>query len=150
MAFSCKCFQRKTCQDGADGECLGEASSEDTGEPGTSGGPEKSTFTHLMDAPAKPGILIQKQREEVVNPALGMYLQPKEDTQAKITENKESQDADKSAQESKSVMRFALPEEEDPKRRLKGVTFSREVIVVDLGKASPTPQSYTREHKERK
>lgn len=36
------------------------------------------------------------------------------------------------------------------KRPLKGVTFSKEVIVVDLGKKYPIPQSCTREHKERK
>lgn len=39
---------------------------------------------------------------------------------------------------------------EKHRRPLKGVTFSREVIVVDLGKEYPTPQSYTRKHKERK
>ncbi|EAX00010.1 hCG1783885, isoform CRA_a [Homo sapiens] len=39
---------------------------------------------------------------------------------------------------------------ESQKRPLKGVTFSREVIVVDLGNEYPTPRSYTREHKERK
>lgn len=33
---------------------------------------------------------------------------------------------------------------------LKGVTFSREVIVVDLGKEYPVPQSYIHVHKERK
>ncbi|KAB1267243.1 uncharacterized protein Cadr_000018211 [Camelus dromedarius] len=36
------------------------------------------------------------------------------------------------------------------KRPLKGVTFSREVIVVDLGKDNPVARSYTRLHKERK
>jgi hypothetical protein len=36
------------------------------------------------------------------------------------------------------------------KRPLKGVTFSKEVIVVDLGNEYPTPRSYAREHKERK
>lgn len=39
---------------------------------------------------------------------------------------------------------------ESQKRPLKGVTFSKEVIVVDLGNDYPTARSYAREHKERK
>lgn len=39
---------------------------------------------------------------------------------------------------------------ESQKRPLKGVTFSKEVIVVDLGNEYSMPRSYAREHKERK
>lgn len=39
---------------------------------------------------------------------------------------------------------------DNSKRPLKGVTFSREVIVVDLGEKHPAPQSHIQEHKERK
>lgn len=39
---------------------------------------------------------------------------------------------------------------DNTRRPLKGVTFSREVIVVDLGEAHPAPQSHIQEHKERK
>jgi len=42
------------------------------------------------------------------------------------------------------------PTDRSQKRPIKGVTFSKEVIVVDLGNEDATPRSYAREHKERK
>ncbi|XP_074141128.1 uncharacterized protein C2orf74 homolog [Sminthopsis crassicaudata] len=39
---------------------------------------------------------------------------------------------------------------ENNRRPIKGVTFSQEVIVVDLGKDDDKPHYYTREHKDKK
>ncbi|XP_076990433.1 uncharacterized protein C2orf74 homolog isoform X2 [Tamandua tetradactyla] len=105
-----------------------------------------------MNPPVRPGILVQRRSKDM----LDRSLENKEDLEATGEEEdkaKEREDAEDADQEGDYMPKSdtGAPEfVENQKRPLKGVTFSREVIVVDLGKEYPTPQSFTREHKERK
>ncbi|XP_045835778.1 uncharacterized protein C2orf74 homolog isoform X2 [Meles meles] len=109
-----------------------------------------------LNGPTRPGILVQRRsKEEVVTP-----LENKENVvekeEDKTKEKEEPKNAEGNGEEDEDLQKPPIPLSttpsgvENPKRPLKGVTFSREVIVVDLGKEYPTPRSYTREHKERK
>ncbi|EFB29927.1 hypothetical protein PANDA_016967, partial [Ailuropoda melanoleuca] len=108
-----------------------------------------------LNAPMRPGILVQRRnKEEVVTP-----LENKENIEEgkdKMKEKQEPKETGGNGEEDEDLQKPPIPLTRTPsavenhKRPLKGVTFSREVIVVDLGKEYRTPRSYTREHKERK
>ncbi|XP_028370296.1 uncharacterized protein C2orf74 homolog [Phyllostomus discolor] len=116
-----------------------------------SGDQEKTLVKQII----RPGILVQRQSKEMV----ATLLENKEGNEAKaeneVKENHDDKNAKENGQEDDSekphIPVSGAPSVTDHnKRPLKGVTFSREVIVVDLGKQYPTPQSYIQEHKERK
>ncbi|XP_075856929.1 uncharacterized protein C2orf74 homolog isoform X2 [Microcebus murinus] len=103
--------------------------------------------------PVRPGILVQRHSKEVVTlPSVRGQDEDAEEDQVK----EEAENAEENDQENGNLRKTTTPlsrshsTTESQKRPLKGVTFSREVIVVDLGNEYPTPRSYTREHKERK
>ncbi|KAG8506962.1 putative protein C2orf74, partial [Galemys pyrenaicus] len=129
------------CADG--GDCLAAGVKSNLGDH------EKTHLTQTVDLnmPTRPGILVQRQSKE----AVAIPTENKEDAEDeegnKTKERQDAEDANKEDEEDHSLHK---PSSASEKRPLKGVTFSKEVIVVDLGKESPTPRSYTREHKERK
>ncbi|XP_040127235.1 uncharacterized protein C2orf74 homolog [Ictidomys tridecemlineatus] len=109
-----------------------------------------------MNEPVRHGILVQRRNKE----AVATSLENREDTEAqegdKMKKKQVSGNAGETDQEGEKLKITHLPlnrvssDVENSKRPLKGVTFSREVIVVDLGNEYSAPRSYTREHKERK
>ncbi|XP_007936236.1 uncharacterized protein C2orf74 homolog [Orycteropus afer afer] len=147
--FLYKCLQSKNdeetehmpCIDGNRGEGCFAASAEmnNSTEPG------KTMLMQIidMDTPVRPGILVQRPAKEVMDTPLDNKEAMEE---RKTVQNRNHENARESGQEGEDLTKTV----ENQKRALKGVTFSREVIVVDLGKDDPRPQSYTREHKERK
>ncbi|XP_057597898.1 uncharacterized protein C2orf74 homolog [Hippopotamus amphibius kiboko] len=104
--------------------------------------------------PIRPGILVQRRSKEVV--ALGNGEDVEDEEEDKIKKKQKPENAGENAQEDDYLQKPPIPVTGSPsvvdnhKRPLKGVTFSREVIVVDLGKDNPIARSYTRLHKERK
>uniref|UniRef100_A0A8C7B939 Chromosome 2 open reading frame 74 n=1 Tax=Neovison vison TaxID=452646 RepID=A0A8C7B939_NEOVI len=165
VVFLYKCSQTKSDEDTEKSPCTNANGGEDclatnaaTAETDNSGDQEKPVLTQIMDlnGPTRPGILVQRRsKEEVVTP-----LENKENVvekeEDKTEEKEEPKNAEGNGEEDEDLPKPPIPLStspsgvENPKRPLKGVTFSREVIVVDLGKEYPTPRSYTREHKERK
>ncbi|XP_008160674.1 uncharacterized protein C2orf74 homolog [Eptesicus fuscus] len=136
MLFLYKCFQSKKIEESENGPC--EDCLTDNVQTSNPGDQEK-TLRQIM----KPGILVHRQSKEMV----ATYLKNKEDMEGKIKEN-HPKDADLRGAH---IPVSGAPSVTDNTRRpLKGVTFSREVIVVDLGEAHPAPQSHIQEHKERK
>uniref|UniRef100_A0A8C6HEU5 RIKEN cDNA 1700093K21 gene n=1 Tax=Mus spicilegus TaxID=10103 RepID=A0A8C6HEU5_MUSSI len=105
-----------------------------------------------MGLPMKPSILVQKQSKEEMATSLGDNIKA-EDYQKKQTY--EPVNARETNHEGELAEKIPIhvhrsSDTGSQKRPLKGVTFSKEVIVVDLGNEYPTPRSYAREHKERK
>ncbi|XP_037019448.2 uncharacterized protein C2orf74 homolog [Artibeus jamaicensis] len=148
MLFLYRCFQSKEDEEIGKGPCEDCLTANvETHNPGDQ---QKTLVRQIM----RPGILVQRRSKELV----ATLLENKEGKEGKVeNEVKENQD-DKNVKENgqeddsqKTHIPFSgTPSVTDHKRPLKGVTFSREVIVVDLGKQYPTPQSYIQEHKERK
>ncbi|XP_019663455.1 uncharacterized protein C2orf74 homolog [Ailuropoda melanoleuca] len=155
--------EKSPCTDANGGEdCLAA-----NAETNNSRDQDKTVRTQITDlnAPMRPGILVQRRnKEEVVTP-----LENKENIEEGKDKMKEKQEPKETGGNGEEVMPFSPLKDQDEdlqkppipltrtpsavenhKRPLKGVTFSREVIVVDLGKEYRTPRSYTREHKERK
>uniref|UniRef100_A0A8C6B9N5 Chromosome 2 open reading frame 74 n=1 Tax=Monodon monoceros TaxID=40151 RepID=A0A8C6B9N5_MONMO len=103
-----------------------------------------------------PGILVQRQSKAVVATPLGIGEDVKDEGEDKIKEKQRAENAGENGQENDYLQKPPIPVTGSPsvvdnhKRPLKGVTFSREVIVVELGKDNPIARSYTRLHKERK
>uniref|UniRef100_A0A8D2DXA1 Chromosome 2 open reading frame 74 n=1 Tax=Sciurus vulgaris TaxID=55149 RepID=A0A8D2DXA1_SCIVU len=159
VVFLYKCFQGKKeeetekvpCVDGNGGEDCSPANVEKDNP----GGQEKVIMEIMgMNAPVRPGILVQRRSKEVVTTS----LENREDTEAeeadKMKKKQVPGNAGETDQEGENLKKTPIPlnrvSSGVEKRPLKGVTFSREVIVVDLGNEYPAPRSYTREHKERK
>ncbi|XP_012494644.1 PREDICTED: uncharacterized protein C2orf74 homolog [Propithecus coquereli] len=154
MVFLYKCYQGKRndkveklpCTD-ADGGVDCVATNVETNNLGDHG----KDIMQIM--PVRPGILVQRQSKEMVTiPSVHRQDVDAEEDQIK----EEAENAEETSQENDNLRKTTVPLSrthsgaENQKRPLKGVTFSREVIVVDLGNEYPTPRSYTREHKERK
>ncbi|KAM5250013.1 uncharacterized protein C2orf74 homolog [Hipposideros larvatus] len=158
MVFLYKSFQSKKDDETGKGPCTdanrGEGCLAANVERNNSGDQEKKKI--LIRQIMKPGILVQRQSKKMV----ATHLENREDTEEKVEyKRKKKQDSEntgENGQENDELQKPHVFVTETPsvvdshKRPLKGVTFSREVIVVDLGKEYPTPRSYTREHKERK
>nr|XP_019573051.1 PREDICTED: uncharacterized protein C2orf74 homolog isoform X2 [Rhinolophus sinicus] len=136
VVFLYKSFQSKKGDETEKGPCTDANRGEDclaaNVETNNSGNQEKTIIRAIM----RPGILVQRQSKEMVT----THLENGQDTKK---ENDELRKPHISVTGTPSVV-------DNHKRPVKGVTFSKEVIVVDLGKEYPTPRSYTREHKERK
>uniref|UniRef100_U3KMA2 Chromosome 2 open reading frame 74 n=1 Tax=Oryctolagus cuniculus TaxID=9986 RepID=U3KMA2_RABIT len=138
VVFLYKCFRSKKREETDKVPCADANGGEDCSAANV-GRPWKRTL---------PGILVQRRSREVVNFENRDDVEAEEEDKAKDPENAE--------EASQEVIKTHLPVSRTPsalenhKRPLKGVTFSREVIVVDLGNEYPAPRSYTREHKERK
>ncbi|XP_013208960.1 uncharacterized protein C2orf74 homolog isoform X2 [Microtus ochrogaster] len=116
---------------------------------------QDKVLLHLvnMNMPVRPGILVQRQSKEVTAPHLGENIEFEEDKNRQIFESANVRETNyKGGIVERTPMRATLTPSviESQKRPLKGVTFSKEVIVVDLGNEYTRPRSYAREHKERK
>ncbi|XP_076793841.1 uncharacterized protein C2orf74 homolog isoform X2 [Arvicanthis niloticus] len=110
---------------------------------------QDKVLLHLvnMDLPVRPSILVQRRSKEEMATSLGDNI--------KAEDYKNRQNARETSQEGELAEKIPIHVNRpsvarNQKRPLKGVTFSKEVIVVDLGTEYPTPRSYAREHKERK
>ncbi|XP_062064673.1 uncharacterized protein C2orf74 homolog [Lepus europaeus] len=166
VVFLYKCFQSKKREETDKVPCAdangGEECSAATVGPNAPGDQEKILRQMVdLNPPVRPGILVQRRSREVVNFENRDDVEAEEEDKAKDPEN-----AEEANQEVRELIfctlcpiplqKTHLPVSRTPsalenhKRPLKGVTFSREVIVVDLGNEYPAPRSYTREHKERK
>ncbi|XP_013208959.1 uncharacterized protein C2orf74 homolog isoform X1 [Microtus ochrogaster] len=155
--FLYKCFRGKNeesvnllCTDENEGEdCL--AANVEMNKPED----QDKVLLHLvnMNMPVRPGILVQRQSKEVTAPHLGENIEFEEDKNRQIFESANVRETNyKGGIVERTPMRATLTPSviESQKRPLKGVTFSKEVIVVDLGNEYTRPRSYAREHKERK
>ncbi|KAH0521461.1 hypothetical protein LTLLF_101810 [Microtus ochrogaster] len=116
---------------------------------------QDKVLLHLvnMNMPVRPGILVQRQSKEATAPHLGENIEFEEDKNRQIFESANVRETNyKGGIVERTPMRATLTPSviESQKRPLKGVTFSKEVIVVDLGNEYARPRSYAREHKERK
>ncbi|XP_019286206.1 uncharacterized protein C2orf74 homolog [Panthera pardus] len=162
VVFLYKCFQSKKdvqtekrpCADGNGGEsCLAA-----NVEANISRDQEKTLLTQIIDlnAPMRPGILVQRRSKEALITPLEEKENMEEEGEDIVREKQEPKNAEGNGQEDDDLQKPPIPVTrsqsavENHRRPLKGVTFSREVIVVDLGKEYPKPQSYPLEHKERK
>ncbi|KAK7834527.1 hypothetical protein U0070_017713 [Myodes glareolus] len=106
-----------------------------------------------MDMPVRPGILVQRQSKEATAPHLRGSAESEEDRNRQILESvnvRETTHKGVIAERTPTHVTLTPSVIESQKRPLKGVTFSKEVIVVDLGNEYSMPRSYAREHKERK
>ncbi|KAM5227873.1 uncharacterized protein C2orf74 homolog [Ctenodactylus gundi] len=107
-----------------------------------------------LNAPARPGILIHRQSKEVVVMPSGNGEAEKAEEDG-MEESQELENTGEISQEGKNLQKTPKPVTRTPsgvesqKRPLKGVTFSKEVIVVDLGTERTQPRISAREHKER-
>uniref|UniRef100_A0A452UZ48 Uncharacterized protein n=2 Tax=Ursus TaxID=9639 RepID=A0A452UZ48_URSMA len=147
VVFLYKCFQSRKDEEREKSPCTDANGGEDC--------LAANAETNNPRDQEKPGILVQRRsKEEVVTP-----LENKENIEEgedKVKEKQEPKETGGNGEEDEDLQKPPIPLTRTPsavenhKRPLKGVTFSREVIVVDLGKEYPTPRSYTREHKERK
>lgn len=155
--FLYKCFRGKNeesvnllCTDENEGEdCL--AANVEMNKPKD----QDKVLLHLvnMDMPVRPGILVQRQSEEATAPHLGENIEFEEDRNRQIFGSANVRETNyKSGIVERTPTHATLTPSviESQKRPLKGVTFSKEVIVVDLGNEYARPRSYAREHKERK
>ncbi|KAB0379481.1 hypothetical protein FD755_007265 [Muntiacus reevesi] len=157
VVFLYKCSQSRTDEETEKGPCT-ENEGEDC--------PAANTEMNDLDdqektpAPARHGILVQRRSKEAMTTPLGNREGVEGEEENKTKEKRKPEDAGESGQEKIThddyLQKPLIPVTGSPsvvdnhKRPLKGVTFSREVIVVDLGKDNPIARSYTRLHKERK
>nr|XP_019573030.1 PREDICTED: uncharacterized protein C2orf74 homolog isoform X1 [Rhinolophus sinicus]XP_019573036.1 PREDICTED: uncharacterized protein C2orf74 homolog isoform X1 [Rhinolophus sinicus]XP_019573043.1 PREDICTED: uncharacterized protein C2orf74 homolog isoform X1 [Rhinolophus sinicus] len=156
VVFLYKSFQSKKGDETEKGPCTDANRGEDclaaNVETNNSGNQEKTIIRAIM----RPGILVQRQSKEMVTTHLENGQDTKKEVKDKIKEKQDSENTGEKGQENDELRKPHISVTGTPsvvdnhKRPVKGVTFSKEVIVVDLGKEYPTPRSYTREHKERK
>ncbi|XP_058523397.1 uncharacterized protein C2orf74 homolog [Ochotona princeps] len=158
VVFLYKCFQSKKQEETEKGPCTDGDGGQDcpvaNAEVNPPGNQEKILRQVVnLNAPPRPGILVQRRSKEVVNAS----LENRDDMEAEEEDRmKGPENAEETNQEGEDFQKTHASINRTPsvldnnKRPLKGVTFSREVIVVDLGNEYPAPRSYTREHKERK
>ncbi|CAO2640848.1 Uncharacterized protein C2orf74 [Lemmus lemmus] len=109
-----------------------------------------------MDMPVRPGILVQRQSKEAMALHLRENIEAEEDKNRHSLESANATGTTHKLQDEIAEKTLAYVTQipsivESQKRPLKGVTFSKEVIVVDLGNEYySTPRRYAREHRERK
>ncbi|XP_066228480.1 uncharacterized protein C2orf74 homolog [Saccopteryx leptura] len=110
----------------------------------------------LMRQIIRPGILVHRQSKEMVATPLNNEEDIEDKVEDKTEEKEDPEKAQKNHQENDDLQKPHIPVTGTPsvmdnsKKPLKGVTFSREVIVVDIGKEYPTRQSHIHERRERK
>ncbi|XP_059130968.1 uncharacterized protein C2orf74 homolog [Peromyscus eremicus] len=153
--FLYKCFRGKNTDEPGKLPCSDENEGEDCLGVNAENKPEDDDKVLLhfvnMDMPMRPGILVQRQSKEAT--PLGENIEGEEDRNRQTLEAVNAQEAtyeDDNAEKTPRHVHRTPSVIESQKRPLKGVTFSKEVIVVDLGNDYPTARSYAREHKERK
>ncbi|ELK14682.1 uncharacterized protein C2orf74 homolog [Pteropus alecto] len=151
VVFLYKCSQSKKDDETEKGPCGGRDCFAANVETNNSKDQEKTVIRQIM----RPGILVQRRSKEMVATHLENREDTKDEEEGKIKEKQDPENAGENSQKDDDLQKPHIPvtgtlSVVDNKRPLKGVTFSREVIVVDLGKEYPTPRSYTVEHKERK
>ncbi|XP_031806386.1 uncharacterized protein C2orf74 homolog isoform X2 [Sarcophilus harrisii] len=102
----------------------------------------------------KPGILMQRSdsEEALVMPPDNAEAREKKSKIKNVSKLKwnarpSKKENSKMSEKENSSNSFSA---ENNRRPIKGVTFSQEVIVVDLGKDNDKPHYYTREHKDKK
>ncbi|XP_020747308.1 uncharacterized protein C2orf74 homolog isoform X1 [Odocoileus virginianus] len=169
VVFLYKCSQSRTDEETEKGPCTGNEG-EDC--PAANTGMNDLDDQEKTPAPARHGILVQRRSKEAMTTPLGNREDVEGEEENKTKEKQKPENAGENGQEVigfSTLKRHLVFKEEDDylqkplipvtgspsvvdnhKRPLKGVTFSREVIVVDLGKDNPIARSYTRLHKERK
>ncbi|XP_027945508.1 uncharacterized protein C2orf74 homolog [Eumetopias jubatus] len=160
VVFLYKCFQSKKDEETEKSPCTDANGGEDclaaNAETNNSADQEKTILTPITDlnAPMRPGILVQRRSKEDTPLENKENIEEEEDKTKEKQEPKNAggneEELDEDLQKPPTPLTRTPSGVENHKRPLKGVTFSREVIVVDLGKEYPIPRSYTREHKERK
>ncbi|XP_032267100.1 uncharacterized protein C2orf74 homolog [Phoca vitulina] len=161
VVFLYKCFQSKKDEETEKSPCTDANGGEDclaaNAETNNSGDQQKTILTPITDlnAPMRPGILVQRRSKEDTPLENKKNIEEEEDKTKEKQEPKNAggngeEEIDEDLQKPPTPLTRTPSGVENHKRPLKGVTFSREVIVVDLGKEYPIPRSYTREHKERK
>ncbi|XP_003788042.1 uncharacterized protein C2orf74 homolog [Otolemur garnettii] len=158
VVFFYKCIHGKGDEEAETLPCTDADGGACAAADGEKNNPEDQGKDVMETMPVRPGILVQRHTKE--SSRTGSKERSQEKTkvegqevmcfstlkgQIRMTE-KEGANMEKTPTSLSRVHSGA----ESQKRPLKGVTFSREVIVVDLGNEYPTPRSYTREHKERK
>ncbi|XP_063085543.1 uncharacterized protein C2orf74 homolog [Cavia porcellus] len=146
--FIYKCFQDKKdevtgkspCADGG-ADCSPSAADEETYDAGD----HEKIIVQIMDSdePVRPGILVQRQNKDT---SLGS-TEDTETEQEDKTKGRQAGEVNQKGDNFNKTLRSSVTESQ--KRPLKGVTFSKEVIVVDLGNEHPAPHRYTIKHKER-
>ncbi|XP_012877952.1 PREDICTED: uncharacterized protein C2orf74 homolog [Dipodomys ordii] len=151
VVFLYKCFQGKKRERKEKSACVNTNGDEDcltTNVETNNQGNKKKTLTQAinLNAPPRPSILVQRRSKEVL--ATPLEEDKMKDTQE--PENTGENDQQGKIQKVPRIVSRSPSVVELQKRPLKGVTFSKEVIVVDLGNEYPEPRSYPREHKERK
>ncbi|EDL97991.1 rCG23283 [Rattus norvegicus] len=154
--FLYKCYRSQSFEEAMRPLCTGENDDENCLAVNTQmSRPEVNDKVLLhfvnMNMPVRPGILVQRQNKKEMATSLG-------DIKTEEYRNRQTYEPAIS-RETKHEGEFAekipihvhrTPTDRSQKRPIKGVTFSKEVIVVDLGNEDATPRSYAREHKERK
>ncbi|XP_051838891.1 uncharacterized protein C2orf74 homolog [Antechinus flavipes] len=103
----------------------------------------------------KPGILMQRSDSEQAVVMPPDNAEAREEKSKIMGVSKPKWDASPSKKENSKMSEkensISNPlSTENNRRPIKGVTFSQEVIVVDLGKDNDKPHYYTREHKDKK
>ncbi|XP_008053573.2 uncharacterized protein C2orf74 homolog [Carlito syrichta] len=161
VVFLYKCFQGKNNTETEKVACIDAdrvgGCAPTNAETNNSGDHEKVLMQIInLNPPMRPGILVQRQSKEVLATSLGNTEDTEEEEENKTKESQEPENAEEAGQEDDDLQKTTIPVTrthsvtESQKRPLKGVTFSKEVIIVDLGNDDPKPRSYAREHKERK
>ncbi|XP_070285393.1 uncharacterized protein C2orf74 homolog [Myotis yumanensis] len=135
MLFIYKCFQRRKTEETENGPCEDCLTDNvQTSNPRD----QENNLQQIM----RPGILVYRPSEGRVEGE----IQEEPDPEGP----KENSPKDADLQGAHMSVTGTPLVTDNSKRPLKGVTFSREVIVVDLGEKHPAPQSHIQEHKERK
>ncbi|XP_031198797.1 uncharacterized protein C2orf74 homolog [Mastomys coucha] len=155
--FLYKCYQGHNHEEPVKTFCTGENEGEDclavNAEMDKPRDQDK-VLLHFVDMgiPVRPSILVQRQSKEEMATSVGDNIKAEEyknrQTHQPVNARETNHEDELAEKIPIHVHRSSVSGSQ--KRPLKGVTFSKEVIVVDLGKEYPTPQSYAREHKERK
>ncbi|XP_053445311.1 uncharacterized protein C2orf74 homolog [Nycticebus coucang] len=158
VVFFYKCFQGKRDEEGETLPCTDADGGACAAADGETNNPEDQGKDVVETVPVRPGILVQRHPRE------GSRRGSKERDQNKTKDEGQevmcfstlkgqirmTEKEDDNLQKTTTSLSRVHSGADSQKRPLKGVTFSREVIVVDLGNEYPIPRSYTREHKERK
>uniref|UniRef100_A0A8C3WQ62 Chromosome 2 open reading frame 74 n=1 Tax=Catagonus wagneri TaxID=51154 RepID=A0A8C3WQ62_9CETA len=150
--FLYKCVQSRTGEETERGPCTDASGGEDCTAANTEMNNLENQEKTLV--PMRPGILVQRRVK--VGGTLGNGEDVEDEEEDKVKEMQKPENAGENHQENDYLQKPPIPVTGSPsvidnqRRPLKGVTFSREVIVVDLGKNNPIARSYTRLHKERK
>uniref|UniRef100_H0XHW3 Chromosome 2 open reading frame 74 n=1 Tax=Otolemur garnettii TaxID=30611 RepID=H0XHW3_OTOGA len=156
VVFFYKCIHGKGDEEAETLPCTDADGGACAAADGEKNNPEDQGKDVMETMPVRPGILVQRHTKE--SSRTGSKERSQEKTKVEGQEGgrfepgpgQTAQNEGANMEKTPTSLSRVHSGAESQKRPLKGVTFSREVIVVDLGNEYPTPRSYTREHKERK